>query len=89
MDLTTCPQCSAVAEVQWRAVLESTDGPIEHAKVLCARRHWFFLPVEDLARPRTPRPGAPLLAEAATRDMTGTVPQHVLARRSPMKTDEP
>ncbi len=56
MQLTTCPECGEVAEVQWRAVLDSTDGPVEHAKVLCVRRHWFLLTVEALAaasaRPR-------------------------------------
>jgi len=49
MDLTTCPECGALAEVQWRAVLESTDGPVEHAKILCVQRHWFLLPVGRLA----------------------------------------
>jgi hypothetical protein len=50
MDTTLCPQCGALAEVQWRDVLESTDGPVEHAKIVCAARHWFLLPVEDLER---------------------------------------
>jgi hypothetical protein len=49
MDLTVCPQCSAPAEVEWRSVLESTDGPVEHAKVLCVNQHWFLLPLADLA----------------------------------------
>jgi hypothetical protein len=50
MDTTFCPECGALAEVLWRDVLESTDGPVEHAKVRCVRRHWFLLPVEHLAR---------------------------------------
>jgi hypothetical protein len=37
--------------VQWRTVLESTDGPIEHARVRCAAGHHFLLPVADLAVP--------------------------------------
>lgn len=49
MDTTTCPQCGALAEVEWRAVVESTDGPVEHAKVVCVQRHWFLLPVASLA----------------------------------------
>lgn len=48
-DTTVCPECGVPAEVQWRAVLESTDGPIEHAKIVCAGRHWFLLPVAKLA----------------------------------------
>ncbi len=56
MDLTVCPECGEPAEIQWRAVLNSTDGPIEHAKVLCLHRHWFLLPIETLTRTR-PRAG--------------------------------
>ena len=51
MDLTVCPECDELAEVRWRAVMESTDGPVEHAKVVCVRRHWFLLPVSHLVRP--------------------------------------
>lgn len=52
MDTTLCPECGALAEVQWREVAESTDGPVEHAKIICISRHWFFLPVTSLERPR-------------------------------------
>jgi hypothetical protein len=53
MDLTICPECDQLAEVEWRAVLESTDGPVEHARIRCVQRHWFLLPVASLAgRPR-------------------------------------
>jgi hypothetical protein len=55
MDTTLCPECGALAEIEWRAVLESTDGPVEHARISCARRHWFLLPVARLVRP-TPVP---------------------------------
>lgn len=51
MDLTVCPKCGEVAEIQRRPVLESTDGPIEHVKTLCIRRHWFLLPVAWLPGP--------------------------------------
>lgn len=50
MELTVCPECTEPAEIEWRAVMESTDGPVEHARVLCVRRHWFLLPTADLAR---------------------------------------
>ena len=49
MDTTYCPECGTLAEVEWRAVLESTDGPVEHAKIRCVQRHWFLLPVATLA----------------------------------------
>jgi hypothetical protein len=56
MELTVCPECAEPAEIQWRAVLESTDGPIEHARVLCVRTHWFLLPTADLERLARPVP---------------------------------
>lgn len=64
MDWSLCPQCGAVAEVQWRAVMEGTDGPVEHAKVVCLQRHWFLLPTAALTSGAGHRParedGAPL-----------------------------
>jgi hypothetical protein len=53
LDTTCCPECGALAEIQWRSVMDSTDGLIEHAKVLCAARHWFLLPVEALVVSRS------------------------------------
>lgn len=49
MDITICPQCREAAEIVDRHVLESTDGPIEHARVRCVQRHHFFLPVSRLS----------------------------------------
>lgn len=48
MDLTLCPKCSEVSEIQWLTVIGSTDGPVDHAKIFCVNRHWFFLPVASL-----------------------------------------
>jgi hypothetical protein len=67
MDTTTCPECGAPAEVTDRFALESTDGPIEHVRVQCVRRHWFLCSTASLARHRAavagraapaPRPAA-------------------------------
>jgi hypothetical protein len=52
MDWTTCPDCGQLATVEWREVLDSTDGPVEHAKVRCVRGHWFLLPVAGLSSPQ-------------------------------------
>jgi len=54
MDMTNCPECGEIAEVEWRAVLESTDGPIEHVRIKCVQRHWFLMPVASLTRFRQP-----------------------------------
>jgi hypothetical protein len=50
MDLTTCPECAAPAEITDRFVLESTAGPVDHARVRCVRGHWFLLSVQTLER---------------------------------------
>jgi hypothetical protein len=63
MDMTTCPECGAPAEVTDRTALESTDGPMEHVKILCVRRHWFLMPTAMLAD-RIP-PAQPSSAPAA------------------------
>jgi hypothetical protein len=60
MILTAGLDCHQPAEIQWRAVLDSTDRPAEHVKILCVQRHWFVLPVASIAgvdangHPRTP-----------------------------------
>ena len=65
MDATTCPECGAIAEVLWRDVLDSTDGPVEHAKIQCLERHLFLLPVASLTS-RTRNSGAARPAAGAT-----------------------
>jgi hypothetical protein len=49
LEITMCPECGAPSDVQWRTVLGSTDGPVEHARILCARGHGFFMPTRTLA----------------------------------------
>ncbi len=66
LDNTTCPECREVARVEWRCVLESTDGPIEHCKVRCEQGHWFLLPVDVLCRRLT----APDAAQHLTTSLT-------------------
>lgn len=56
LDTTTCPECGALAEVTDRSVLEGTEGPVEHVRVLCVARHWFLLPAASLSSPPAPSP---------------------------------
>jgi hypothetical protein len=49
METTTCPECQAPAEIRGRAVWESTNGPVEHIRVECIRRHWCLMSVQSLA----------------------------------------
>lgn len=43
-DTVPCPECGLDAVVEWRTTIGSTDGPLEHLKIRCADKHWFFLP---------------------------------------------
>ena len=47
---TTCPDCGEIAEIRDHFVLSSTDGPIEHTRTMCVRRHHFALPIAGLDR---------------------------------------
>jgi hypothetical protein len=47
---TACPDCGEIAEINDRFVLPSTDGPIEHVRMLCVRRHHFVLATASLDR---------------------------------------
>jgi len=47
--LVECPACGLPAEITDRFVLDGSPGPVEHVKVVCVSRHWFTLPVEQLA----------------------------------------
>lgn len=47
--VVACPECRAPAEIEWRAILESTDGPVEHCRINCLNRHWFLMPVARLS----------------------------------------
>lgn len=53
-ELIPCPypRCMHVAEIVDRVVMESTDGPIEHARIQCSAYtdHWFMMPTELLER---------------------------------------
>ena len=46
--IATCPgpDCPAPAEVYAEAALDSTDGPVRHARTFCLNRHFYQLPVE-------------------------------------------
>ena len=48
LQLTRCPACESPAEIEYRSVLESTAGPIEHVRIRCINQHWFHLPADRL-----------------------------------------
>jgi hypothetical protein len=51
--------CGLPAEISYRYVTTSTDGPMESAMIRCPSGHWFNGPIEFLhphAEPRADRP---------------------------------
>jgi len=58
LEIVGCPECGAPAEIVDRFELASTNGPVEHVKVLCIQRHWFTVAVTQMAqRPARPATG--------------------------------
>ena len=62
-DFLNCPaylssdgarRCGLPAEVEVRYTMESTDGPLESAKIRCPRGHHFNGPIEFLTMPEQP-----------------------------------
>jgi len=49
--VVSCPECGRSADVLDRCVLGSTDGPLEHVRILCTAGHYFFMPTAGLAAP--------------------------------------
>ena len=49
--VASCPECDRVAAVLDRCVLDSTDGPVEHVRIVCSGGHYFFMPTAGLAPP--------------------------------------
>ncbi len=65
MDKSGSARCGLPAEVQGRYQMNSTDGPLESARIRCPRGHWFNGPVESLTLEE--RPDASAESEAIAR----------------------
>lgn len=59
--LVDCPTCGLPAEITDRFTLGVAPEPVEHLRVVCARRHWYSLPVDTF------RVSAPLAGPARAR----------------------
>jgi hypothetical protein len=49
-ELVACPECSAPAQLTDRSLLFGTDGPVEHARIRCVRKHRFYMPTARVVR---------------------------------------
>ena len=54
MDKDGATRCGLPTEVEYRYTMNSTDGPLESAKISCPRRHHFNAPIEYLTLPEHP-----------------------------------
>jgi hypothetical protein len=52
MEIISCPECGAPADVVPHGSLRSTHGAVDHVRVWCIDRHWFLMPRDVL--PVTP-----------------------------------
>jgi hypothetical protein len=63
-------RCGLPAEVEYWYAVESTEGPLESAKIRCPLGHWFNGPIEMLTWDKHQRVGAmrPETASKPVRD---------------------
>jgi hypothetical protein len=50
-----CPDCRRPAQIIERFTFAGAPAAVEHVKVICARGHWFTLPLDMLAAYREPQ----------------------------------
>ena len=48
MPALQCPRCGLPAWITDRFTLDGAPEPVEHGKVVCAARHWFTPPIDEL-----------------------------------------
>ncbi len=73
LDAAGARRCALPAEVEYRYVQASTDGPLESATIRCPSGHCFNGPIEFLtwAKTRATRPGQPGSAQRAEPGQAG------------------
>ncbi len=76
-------RCGLPAEVEYRYLVNSSDGPLENAKIRCPLGHWFNASIEFLTWKRTPRCGPDCQRGQNATDYTGVAPGNPGSRRLP------
>lgn len=66
-------RCGLPAEVEYRYLQNSSDGPLESAKIKCPLGHWFNAPVEYLTWNKNP--GTACGSSAGMTDGTASAPR--------------
>jgi hypothetical protein len=81
LDRDGAARCGLPAEVEVRYIMNSTDGPLENAKIRCPRGHHFNGPIEYLT---VPEPS--VVAMSASLPLPATIREQQPSRRSLRKT---
>lgn len=71
-------RCGLPAEAEYRYAVQSSDGPLESAKIRCPRGHWFNGPVESLTWDRNT--GATVLGSAGRKRNAASLPARKAGR---------
>ena len=59
LDARGLARCGLPAEIQDPCLVQSTDGPLESARIRCPRGHYFNGPIESLTRYNSQAQAAP------------------------------
>jgi hypothetical protein len=59
LDARGLARCGLPAEIQDPYLAQSTDGPLESARIRCPRGHYFNGPIKSLARYKSQARAAP------------------------------
>ena len=59
LDARGLARCGLPAEIQDPYLVQSTDGPLESARIRCPRAHYFNGPIESLTRPKSQAQAVP------------------------------
>jgi hypothetical protein len=74
LDNDGAARCGLPTEVEMRYIVNSTDGPLESAKIRCPLGHWFNGPIEYLTVPQPLAAAAVSASPLPSRPFESTAP---------------
>ena len=76
MPAMQCPRCGLPAWIADRFTLDGAPEAVEHVKLVCAARHWFTPPIDELTDYESRRPAERL----AGRDRVSAIAHPMVPR---------
>ena len=76
MPAIQCPRCGLPAWIVDRFTLDGAPEAVEHVKLVCAARHWFTPPIDELTDYESRRPAERL----AGRDRVSAIAHPMVPR---------